>query len=877
MSLFLAHTGSSYAAKQARRREREKKTGYQKTPFHSAFLASPSSSVDNFHARGALEQDSVPTSGRGHEWALGERNGGQQTHTGNGYVRSGGPTETPERLKMQRPTPGAELFLDSEPSISHTSVNRDEFSHTAFVKEAPNRRRGSDDRGKGDEHEQQDRYNFLSHGSQQLSQPQPPSQPQSQHSHCQPHNASDHFSMDVQYPSLASNSLPHAVMVIQGYTPPKDTSAKEPSVTEVSDPVITRQRKTLESLRDIERGITDSLRNLDNRIQEENSRKEQIEQEYIGREMAGIVGPSEDSGPHRSRHHSLRELEERRKETHKQLKQLEVDRHNAKTRLQEIQHEIKLRELSLDAEESERKIEGLRGSEYSVGDRISSRDQGRSGTSKDVTGMTGYDSLKRREYMAAQRVADGKEGQSLSTQCPPIQLADKSVQNRVTHSHPLGEGRAESVDVKHLIGAFSSGPHREVGHTRQRSGTSDSYHGGLRRGSDGSEGYRSLDRLRDKRDCLGRTKPDHQQHTREGSYGSTDNRLGSSRTRQPGVGGWDHSAPPPTLPKPFKSTVSSDTATLSPFTMDGHVEHCNLSPSESDLLEYPRPPPTGGNWQSPSQLLNLQLPPTSAKREQTKDVSGVLSTHSHEPSPNTKQWTDREAAERRVRVDKAVNGSVEDQQLRHEGSYQPPYPPARMQVQYGSTHYHSDSWRRKSTEMGLSHNHQMEPPKLQKQPQQLQFQNPPLGSEEAATSSQVTGYPEDIPTFDSYLYGHMASHGNEPIVVSQRSEGSTRSERSGIFPSAYASSQRLDVVGPWREQDAVTSPRVVPVTTRMPDSYYSDARPRPPQPPYKSPAPPSAASHRPAIGKRPNTNYGGKTDFLLKYPPGVTTVSRTDL
>ena len=174
--------------------------------------------------------------------------------------------------------------------------------------------------------------------------------------------------------------------------------------------------------------------------------------------------------------------------------------------------------------------------------------------------------------------------------------------------------------------------------------------------------------------------------------------------------------------------------------------------------------------------------------------------------------------------------------------------------------------------MGISRNHQVEPPPQKKSQQQglLQFQNPPLGTEEATTSSQVTSYTEELPSFDAYLYS-MGSHGNEPIITSQRSEGSTRNERAGLFPSA----QKLDVVGPGREQDNMTTPRVVPITTRMPESHYS--RLRPPPTSHKSSGTPSATPHRPATGRRPNANYGGKTDFLLKYPQGVTTVSRTDL
>lgn len=865
--------GSSYAAKQARRREREKKTGYQKTPFHSDFLASPSSSVDNFHSRVGL-----PPSGRGHEWSFGERNDGQQAHMGNVYVQSGIPVEAAERQTMQSPARGTDLFLENEPPIPHTSVCRDEFSHPTFVKEALNGRRGSANRGRSDDPQStpEDQYSFLSHGSQQWSQPQPPSQPHSQHFHCHPHNSSDQFSMDVQHASLATNSLPHAVTVIQRYTPPKEVSIKETSA-ETSHPIISGKRKTLEYLKDIEKGISDSLRNLENSIREENSLKEQIDREYTGMEMA-VAGSSVEDSVHRGRHHSLWELEERQKETHKRLKKLEVDKYSAKTRLQEILHEIKLCELELDAEESDRMIEELRGSEYSVGDRMNSHDQTRCGGSRDVTSMSGLDSLKRSEYMAVQRMVDGKEGQSLSTQCPPVQVVNKPVQNRSTHPHPLGEGKADPASVKQLINAFSSGHHCEVVHARQRSGASDSYLGGVSRGSDGSDGYRSLDRLKERsldiRDSHGRSKPDHHYHSREGSFGSTNDKLGSSRTRQPGVGGWDPTAPPPTLPKPsFKSTVSSDTASLSTFTMDSHIEHCSLSPSESDLREYPRPPPPGANWQGPNQLPNIQLPPTPTKWDQTKDVGGVHSTRTHKPSSNAKQWTDREPGERRARLDKATNGSAEDQQMRHEGSYQSLYPPTRVQEQCGSTHYPSNSWRRRSKETGFSLNHQVEPPKLQIKAQHqglLQFQNPPLGTEEATTSSQVTGCPEDITSFDAYLY-NMGSHGNEPIITSQRSEGSTGNDRSGLFSSA----QKLDVVGPGRVQDNMISPRVVPVTTRKPDSYYS--RPRPPPSSHKPSGMPSATPHRPATGKRPNTNYGGKTDFLLKYPQGVTTVSRTDL
>ena len=831
--------------------------------------------MDNFHSKAAPVQDSVHISGRGHEWSLGERNSGQQAHTGSGYARSNAPVETSEHQKMQKPIQGGDLFMEGEPPISHALANRDEFSLTAFVAEASGRRWGSGDRGKGDDrHQPQDMYKFLSHGSQQLSQPQPSLQPHYQP--CQSHNASDQFSMDVQHPSLASNSLPHAVTVIQRYSPPKSDSLKEASATEASDPFLTSKRETLESLRNIEKGLTDTLRNLDSGMAEENKLKEQIEREYIGKQMARMDSSSED-GPLRSRHHSLLELEGRRKETHKRLKQLEVERHSARTRLQEIQHEIKMCELSLDAEESERMMVKVRERDYSAGDKINSRDQGINGTVRDVIGTAGVDSLKRREYITTQRVADGKEGQSLSTQCPPVQPADKIVHSRITHPHALGEGQADPAGVKHLITAVSGGHHNEVGHTRQRSGASDSYLGGVRRGSDGSDGYRSLDRLRslDTRDGLGRNKPEQHQRTGEASFGFTDDKPGSSRTRQPGVGGWDHSAPPPTLPKPAKVPAPSETTTLSPFTIDGHVEHCNLSPSESDLLEYPRPPPPGANWQSPNQLLTNQLPLHSAKRDQTKDVGGAVSTYSHEPSPNAKQWTDREPSERRVRLDKAANSGVEDQQVRHEDSYQSLYP-VKRQVQYGGTHYPSSNWRRRSIEKDPSHNHHRQPHKLQKQLQPqglLQFQNPPLGSEEATTSSQVTGYSEDITSFGSFLYSPVTSHGNEPIMGSQRSEGGVQNEGAGLFPPAYNSS--MDVLGRGRRQEDMTSPRVVPVTTRVPDSYYS--RPHPPQSPHKSSVTPSATSHRSATGKRPNVNFGGKTDLLLKCPQGVITVSRTDL
>lgn len=815
-------------------------------------------------------QDSVHTSGRGREWSLEERNSGQQqAHTGSGYARSSAPAETSEHQKMQK---GGDPFMEGEPPISHALVNRDEFSLTAFVAEATGKRWGSEDRGKGDDrHQPQDVYNFLSHGSQQLSQPQPSYQPHYQP--CQAHNASDQFSMDVQHPSLTSNSLPHAVTVIQRYSPPKVDSMIEASETEASDPFLTSKRETLESLRNVEKGLIDALRNLDSSMTEENKLKEQIEREYIGKKMARMDSSSED-GPLCSRHHSLLELEEKRKDAHKRLKQLEVERHSTRTSLQDIQHEIKMCELSLDAEESERMMVKVREREYS--DKINSRDQGMNGTVRDVIGMTGFDSLKRREYVTTQRVADGKEGQSLSTQCPPVQPADKTVHSRLTHTHALGEGQADPAGVKNLLAAISGGHHSEVGHTRQRSGASDSYLGGARRGSDGSDGYRSLDRLRslDTRDGLGRNKPEQNQRTREVSFGFTDDK--SSRTRQPGVGGWDHSAPPPTLPKPAKVTAPSETTTLSPFATDSHVGHYSLSPSESDLLEYPRPPPPGGNWQSPNQLLTNQLPLHSAKKDQPKDVGGAVSACSLEPHPNTKQWTDREPSERRMRVDKAANSSAEDQQqFRHEDAYQSLYP-AKGQVQYGGgTHYSSSNWRRRSIEKDLSPNHHRQPPKLQKQlqPQSLlQFQNPPLGSEE--TSSQVTSYPEDITSFGSFLYSPVTSHGNELIMGPQRSEGGVQNEGAGLFPPlAYNSS--LDVVGPGKGQEDMTSPRVVPVTARVPDSYYS--RPPPPHSPHKSTATPSVTSHRSATGKRPNVNFGVKTDVLLKYPQGVTTVSRTDL
>ena len=227
-----------------------------------------------------------------------------------------------------------------------------------------------------------------------------------------------------------------------------------------------------------------------------------------------------------------------------------------------------------------------------------------------------------------------------------------------------------------------------------------------------------------------------------------------------------------------------------------------------------------------------------------------------------------------------MNDSAEDQQLKLRGypAYQPMHPSARAQTHHSSTHYPSDSWRRKSRERHLSPGHQPEPPKPQMEPQGLlQFQNPPMGLEETTTSSQVTGNPEDSLSFDSYYYGHMSSHGNEPVVVPQRPEGGMRNERSAMFPSAYTSSQRLDVVGPWREQDDISSPRVMPVTTRTPEPYYSEVR-RPPLPLHQSTAPPPSLSHRPAANKRPNTmNYMGKADFLMKHHQGVTTVSRTDL
>jgi hypothetical protein len=583
----------------------------------------------------------------------------------------------------------------------------------------------------------------------------------------------------------------------------------------------------------------------------------------------------------------MREFEEKRKQSNEKLKQIEVDRHSAKTKLQAYQHQLKMIELSLEAEESERKIEKLRNSEYVVSGGSELLDQKQR---ENESKMNNYDL----------RLVDGKEVSLGVTPCPPPTTTTSNRHQPLTASKSTDDSHSNQ---RHFPMSGYGSLQRNTTHFRQKS---DSMFLGTTHNSEGGDSYRSLERRKEKPHANKYNHEDDLAHSRGGNISHSRSKSEgpggfpaldeldvhhrgqhhvSSGVRQPGVGGWDHTAPPP---QPMKPSSSSESSALQQIVLDEQFKHYNLSPtSESDIVIFPRPPPPGVAWDGPHDTQQTPVKPSYDHDTVTNTRKEEVPDFSEEPS-NLKKWGDvrlwknSDWASRKPRHS-AHHGESASHHFtpqhpgnnHHLGSHhldkphskppsEAPYSP-RHNLQYN---FVGDVQSKEDTLSSAPHWNQGH--------KELQFHSPPMTSQEM-TSSQITSYHDDIPTIDPYMHNRIISQSADdgglqmrPPPNPDRKDHDSR-ENTRVFPSAYTSTVGVGRVQSYKPEPIpnpqmrnfdIGSPRVMPVTTRVDQSRL--------HPPLNQQGPP-----HPSNTKR--TYPDAFRERPLHKPVNIATVSRTDL
>ena len=722
-------------------------------------------------------------------------------------------------------------------------------------------------------------YSFVSHDVSALSsQPQPSGQLQNmtESQNTSQHNSYDFCSMDVQHASLTGNSLPHAMSVIDQYKPPEESRTKGPL-----DPVLDQQLTNLVELREKVKGCQEWIKLLESRRCAEEQYRQDLERDLRCKGMQPLMGPVSDRDYHHHSHHrqrTMREFEEKQKISNAKLKQIELDRHTIKTTLQDYQHKLKMIELSLEAEESERKIDKLRSNEYSV-----------SGGSECLDHLAKQDNDKTNNY-DLQRLVDGKEVSSCNTTCPPTSSADR----RQTALKSSEEG----LSTRHHFPMSGYGSlQRNTSHFKQKSDSTFTSEGGV--------GYRSLERQREhpapngyiRGEEVSYGKSGKVSHSRSKSEGPGEfpamddveadirhhgqHHL-SSKMRLPGVGGRSHPAPPPQY-QPIKPSSSSESSALQQIVLDEQFKHYNLSPtSDSDIGILPRPPPPGVDWEGSRDNQPTTFKPNFDPESETENRNDNSSHFSEEPF-NLKKWGDVGLWKNSDRI-RTMHPSNQPSHLpsnhsevglfsqhpttqyhsshhldtpHHKEVGVPPYSPHHK----GQYNFVSDVSSKDDSSSSTSHWRQRH--------RELQFHCPPMTSQELS-SSQITNYHDDIPTVDLYVHNRIMSQSTSeadsdpPMKVTPKTGIRNRDPRENTrgFPSAYTTPvyKQDPIPNDSSKKFEIGSPRVMPVTTRIDKVRL--------HPHHNHQGPPlSNGKHNmypEAFRERP-------------HKPAITTASRTDL